>query len=159
MSRYFFEDDDRVTGKAIVTGAAKYAAEHEIANITYGVLAGSVIAKGNITAMDTAAAEKAPGVLAVITHLNSPGVPGFEPGINAKGAVGGKSLQLFDGPAIYYDGQPIALIIADTFERAVYAASLVKAQYNREPHQTDFAEAGKSVKALEGTRYKDYIRG
>ncbi|MEO6328738.1 MAG: molybdopterin cofactor-binding domain-containing protein, partial [Ginsengibacter sp.] len=159
MSRYFFDDDDRVTGKAIVTGKAKYAAEHEIDNITYGVLAGSTIAKGSITVMDIKAAEKAPGVLTVITHLNFPGVPGYEPGVNAKGAAGGKPLQLFDSPAIYYDGQPIALVIADTFERAVYAASLVKAQYNKEQPQTDFAQAGKSVEPLEGARYKDYIRG
>lgn len=159
MDNHFPEDDDRVTGKAIVTGKAKYAAEHEIANITYGVLAGSTIAKGSIAAMDTKAAEKAPGVIAVITHLNSPGAPGFEPGVNAKGPVGGKPLQLFDGPEIYYNGQPIALIIADTFERAVYAASLVKAQYKKETHQTDFKEGGKAVEALEGARYKDYIRG
>ena len=49
------EDDDRVTGRDIVTGKAKYAAEHDVANITYGVLVGSNIAKGSIAALDTAA--------------------------------------------------------------------------------------------------------
>jgi xanthine dehydrogenase YagR molybdenum-binding subunit len=157
---HFFDDDDRVTGKAVVTGKAKFAAEHEVTNVTYGVLVGSTIAKGSITAMDTKAAERAPGVLAVITHLNSPVVPGYDAGGNpVKGPTGGKGLQVFNGPTIYFNGQPIALIVADTFERAVYAASLVKAQYQKDEHQTDFTQAGKSVVALEGARYKDNIRG
>ncbi|MEJ7611004.1 MAG: molybdopterin cofactor-binding domain-containing protein, partial [Ferruginibacter sp.] len=157
---YYFEDDDRVTGKAIVTGKATYAAEHDVPGIVYGVLAGSTITKGSIAAIDTKPAERAPGVLSVITHLNSPVVPGYDAGGNpAKGPVGGKGLQVFNGPTIYFNGQPIALVIADTLERAVYAASLIKAQYNKEVHQTDFEEAGKAVAALEGARYKDNIRG
>jgi xanthine dehydrogenase YagR molybdenum-binding subunit len=157
---YLLEDEDRVTGRDIVTGKAKYAAEHDVPNITYGVLVGSNVTKGSITAIDTARAEKAPGVLSVITHLNAPTVPGYDVGGTAiKTPVGGKSLQVFNGPTIYFNGQPIALVIADTFERATYAASLIKAQYNKEDFQTNFAEAGKAVTALEGARYKDYIRG
>ena len=152
----FFDGDDRVTGKAVVTGSAKYAAEHELPGITYGVLVGSTIAKGSIAAMNTKAAEKAPGVLAVITHLNSPKVPGYNYGSNPAGRSG---LQVFNGNTIYFNGQPIALVIADTFERAVYAASLVKSQYKKEQPQTDFSQAGKTVAPLEGSRYKDNIRG
>jgi len=157
---YLLEDDDRVTGRDIVTGKAKYAAEHDVPNITYGVLVGSTVTKGSIAAIDTAGAEKAPGVLSVITHLNAPTVPGYDAGGAAiKTPVGGKALQVFNGPTIYFNGQPIALVIADTFERATFAASLIKAQYNKEDFQTDFNEAGKAVTALEGARYKDYIRG
>src|SRR5215217_7813855 len=160
FERSFFEDGDRVNGKAIVTGVAKYAAEHPIQNVTYGVLVASTIAKGTITAIDTKAAEKAPGVLAVITHLNSPKVPGYDEGGNpAKGPVGGKGLQVFNGNTIYFNGQPVALVIADTFERATYAASLVKSQYKKEEHHTDFDEAEKTMPAVEGGRYKDNIRG
>jgi xanthine dehydrogenase YagR molybdenum-binding subunit len=156
----YFQEDDRVTGRAVVTGSAKYAAEHEIPNVTYGVLVGSTIASGTITAIDTKAAEKAPGVLAVISHLNAPPVPGYDAGGNpVKGSTGGKGLQVFNGNTVYFNGQPIALVVADTFERAVYAASLVKARYQKEEHQTDFSEAGKKVPALEGSRYKDNIRG
>ena len=159
FDRQFF-DDERVTGRAVVTGKAKYIAEHEIKDITYGVLVGSTITKGTITAMDTRAAEKAPGVLAVITHLNSPKVPGYDAGANpVKGPTGGRGLEVFNGNTIYFNGQPIALVIADTFERATYAASLIKAQYNKEEHQTDFKEIGKKVVGLEGARYKDNIRG
>src|SRR5215217_9335626 len=117
FDKYFFEEGDRVTGRAVVTGTAKYAAEHDVPNAAYGVLAGSTIAKGTITAIDTKAAEKAPGVLAVITHLNSLKVPGYDEGGNpAKGPVGGKGLQVFNGNTIYFNGQPVALVIADTFE-------------------------------------------
>jgi xanthine dehydrogenase YagR molybdenum-binding subunit len=162
MGKLLLDDTERVTGKAVVTGIAKYAAEHELNNITYGVLAGSSIANGSIISIDTKAAERAPGVLSVITYLNSPKVPAYDydAGQNpAKGPTGGKGLQIFDGPHIYFNGQPIALVIADTFERATYAASLIKAQYKKEKPETNFSAAGKSVKALEGERYKDYIRG
>ncbi|MEJ7822270.1 MAG: xanthine dehydrogenase family protein molybdopterin-binding subunit, partial [Chitinophagaceae bacterium] len=157
---FFPDEDDRVNGREIVTGKAKFIAEHNISNITYGVLVVSTIAKGSITAIVTKPAEKAPGVIAVITHLNSPTVPGYEAGGNpVKGPTGGKGFQVFNGPAIYFDGQPIALVVADTFERATYAASLVKTQYQKDEHQTNFDEAGKSVIALEDARYKDNIRG
>jgi len=157
---FFPDEDDRVNGREIVTGKAKFIAEHDIPNITYGVLVVSTIAKGSIIAIVTKPAEKAPGVIAVITHINSPTVPGYEAGGNpVKGPTGGKGFQVFNGPAIYFDGQPIALVVADTFERATYAASLVKTQYQKDEHQTNFDEAGKSVIALEDARYKDNIRG
>src|ERR1700709_2677571 len=70
---------NRVDGHAKVTGAAKYFAEYELPNMAYGVLVGSNITKGKILALDTKAAEKAPGVLAVLSHLNRPVVPGYEP--------------------------------------------------------------------------------
>ncbi|HEY0041735.1 MAG TPA: hypothetical protein VGB71_13780, partial [Flavisolibacter sp.] len=73
-----FADDDRVDGRAKVTGTADYTAEQAIPGLVYGVLAGSTIAAGTITAIDAKAAEKAPGVLAVITHLNAPKIPGYE---------------------------------------------------------------------------------
>lgn len=160
FDKKFVDEDDRVTGKAVVTGAAKYAAEHEMKDIVYGVLVGCTIAKGSIRAIETKAAEKAPGVLAVITHLNSPKVPGYDAGANpVKGPTGGRGLEIFNGNTIYYNGQPIALVIADTFERATYAASLVKTQYNKEEQQTDFNQMDKKVPALEGNRYKDNVRG
>ena len=166
MEKLFFDtaipvgDEDRVDGKAKVTGAAKYSAEYELAGLVYGVLAGSNITKGKITAIDTKAAEKAPGVLAVITHLNSLKVPGYDAGTNpAKPPTGGKGLQIFNDNIIHFNGQPIALVIADTFERATHAASLIKAQYQKEEHHTDLTAAIKTVKPLEGQRYNINTRG
>lgn len=156
----FIEEADRVTGKAVVTGAAKYAAEHEVKGLVYGVLVGSTIASGSITSIDTKAAERAPGVIAVITHQNAIKVPGYDQGGNpVKGPAGGKGLQPFNGNAIYFNGQPVALVIADSFEQATYAASLVKAQYQKDTAITDFTLAGKKVAAVEGARYKDNVRG
>src|SRR5215213_6713551 len=156
----FIDGPDRVDGKAKVTGAAKFSAEFDLPGLTYGVLVASTISKGTINSIDTKAAEKAPGVLAVITHLNSPKVPGYDAGANpVKGPTGGRGLEVFNGNTIYFNGQPIALVIADTFERATYAASLVKTQYKKEEHHTDFDEAIKTIPALEGGRYKDNIRG
>src|SRR5438046_1973947 len=63
---------DRVDGRLKVTGAARYAAEAQVANVCHGVLVLSTIAKGRITNIDTSAAERSPGVLAVLTHRNRP---------------------------------------------------------------------------------------
>ncbi|WP_255496191.1 xanthine dehydrogenase family protein molybdopterin-binding subunit [Mucilaginibacter sp. FT3.2] len=133
------EGMSRVDGRLKVTGAAKYSAEYTPKGLTYGVLAGSTITKGNIIAIDTKAAERAPGVLAVITHLNAPKVPGDQPekgkAADAKGA-----LKVFYDDKIYYNGQPVAIVVADTFERALFAASLVKAQYKTEKHITSLPD-------------------
>lgn len=153
-------DLDRVDGKAKVTGTAKYSAEYNIPGLTYGVIIGSTITRGTITAIDSKAAERAPGVLAVISHLNSPDVPGYDMGYNpAKGPTGGKGLQVFKDNYVRFNGQPVALVIADTFERATHAASLVKIQYAREVHRTSLDDAQKTVTPLEGQRYNDYLRG
>jgi xanthine dehydrogenase YagR molybdenum-binding subunit len=155
-----FEDLDRVDGVAKVTGAAKYAAEQDIDGLVYGVLVGSTITKGTVDAIDTKGAERAPGVLAVITHLNAPKIPGNEEGTNpAKNPNAGKGLKIFADNIIRFNGQPIAMVIADSFERATYAASLIKSQYSKETSHTDLVEAIKTGKPLEGDRYKENTRG
>lgn len=155
------KDLDRVDGKAKVTGTAKYAAEYEFTGLAYGVLACSTIANGSIIAMDTKKAEQAPGVLAVITHLNLPKPPGYKPSPeDKKSPAAKKDYKVFADNIIRFNGQPVALVIADTFERAVYAASLVKAQYKKEEPHTDFDKERKTGKSLEGgDDFKDYVRG
>ena len=71
---------NRVDGKAKVTGAAAYAADQKLPQTAYGFLVGSTIAKGRIRSIDTRSAERAPGVLAVLTHLNAPKLPGYQTG-------------------------------------------------------------------------------
>src|SRR3990170_5168963 len=127
MGNYFFDQPfidgpDRVDGKAKVTGAAKFSAEYELANLVYALLVGSTVAKGSIKAIDSKSAERAPGVLGVISHLNTIKVPGYDVGSNpATGLAGGRGLQVFNDNIIRFYGQPIALVIANTFERAVHA--------------------------------------
>ncbi|GAB2951748.1 xanthine dehydrogenase family protein molybdopterin-binding subunit [Hymenobacter coalescens] len=135
---------NRVDGRLKVTGAAKYSAEYELPGLVHGVLVGSTIAKGRITSLDTREAERAPGVLAVITHLNSPKVPGHAARTNPDEPPAiGQPLRVFYDERIYFNDQPIAVVVADTLERARYAARLVKAQYAAEEHRTDF-EANKT---------------
>ena len=165
MGNYFFDtnttdaDLDRVDGKAKVTGSAKYSAEYELTDLVYGVMAGSNITKGTIAAIDTKTAERAPGVLAVITHLNAPKIPGYIEGTNPAKPAAVRGLKIFNDNIIRFNGQPIALVIADSFERATYAASLIKAQYNKEAHNTGLSQAIKEGKPLTGDRYKENIRG
>src|SRR5687768_11575325 len=124
----FFRTDatdpiDRVDGKAKVTGSAAYAADHKMQNMAYGFLVGSTIAKGRIKSMDTKAAERAPGVLAVITHLNAPKIPGYQTGKDpSKPPTAGTPLRIFSNNDILYYDHPIALVIADTYERVLHAA-------------------------------------
>ncbi len=126
----------RVDGRLKVTGAARYSAEFNVKGIAYGVLVGSTIAKGTVKSVDTKMAESAPGVLAAITHFNCPKPPGYQSADpNAKGPV-----KVFFDDKILYNGHPVALVVADTFERATYAASLVKAQYVAEKHHTSLKD-------------------
>lgn len=119
----------RVDGVAKVTGKAKYSAEYKMPDLAHGYLVTSTIAKGKITDIDTAAAEKAPGVIKVITYKNSPKYPGA--------ANKMKDTVALQSDEIFYNAQPVAVVIADTFERAVYAASLVKATYEKQAFGTD----------------------
>ncbi|SJZ35390.1 xanthine dehydrogenase family protein molybdopterin-binding subunit [Sediminibacterium ginsengisoli] len=158
--QFFFDadtpDPDRVDGRAKVTGSARYFAEYTLPDMTYGVLVTSPVTKGRIKALDTKAAEKAPGVIAVLSHLNKPSVPGYE----APPAEGrGPGMRIFYTDKIYFNGQPVALVVADSFERATYAATLVRAQYEKEEFRTDFdANLDKAV-APRAPGAAEYKRG
>lgn len=150
---------DRVDGKAKVTGAAKYFAEYELPNMSYGVLVGSNVTKGRIINLDTKGAEKAPGVIAVLSHLNRPTVPGYE-AVDDKAPKGrGVGIKVFYSDKIYFNGQPIALVVADRYERAVYAASLIRAQYEKETFTTDFDKNTDKATAPKNAINGDYKRG
>ncbi|MVN90924.1 xanthine dehydrogenase family protein molybdopterin-binding subunit [Mucilaginibacter aquatilis] len=157
----FTEGINRVDGIMKVTGAAKYSAEYELPGMTYAVFAISNITKGTITSIDTKAAERAPGVLAVLTHLNAPKVPGYEAGKDpSKPPTTGGPLKFFVDNSVKYNGQPIAMVVADSFERATYAASLIKAQYNKQQHETDTEKNKFKAAAPKGGRNGgDYKRG
>ena len=133
------EPINRVDARLKVTGAAKYSAEYVLPNTKYAVLVTSTIAKGRIKSLNTKAASNAPGVLAVISHLNAIKPPGYAPDNEhpTEPPTGGQPLRPFFDNKIYSNGQPVAMIVADTFERATYAASLVKLEYAKDEHATD----------------------
>ena len=136
---YIGQPQNRVDGPAKVTGAAKYAAEYPARDLAYGVVVSSTIARGRIARIDTKAAEQVPGVLKVYTHRNAPKTARSNKAYQDEVAPPGAPLRPLRDGKIQYSGQPIALVVAETFELARYAASLVKVKYTVEAHETDTA--------------------
>lgn len=128
---------DRVDGRLKVTGQATYGAEFTPDRLAHGVLVKSTIAAGKITNIDPTAAEKAEGVLAVFTHKNAPRLKAIA--VFPKSSAGQDVLTMQD-EQIHYSGQDVALVVADTFERASYAASLVKVTYQAHPPLVSLAK-------------------
>ena len=136
---YLGKPVDRVDASAKVTGAAAYAAEYNSPNLAYGVVVSSAIAKGRISSIDTRAASEVTGVLRVFTHENAPRQATDDESYQDEVAPPGSPFRPLYDDRIRYSGQPIALVVADTFESARFAASLVRVDYQREEHKTDFS--------------------
>jgi xanthine dehydrogenase YagR molybdenum-binding subunit len=164
----------RVDGRLKVTGAARYAAEFKHQDLTYGVLVMSTIANGRIKSIDTKAAERAPGVVAVITHSNAPKLRFPDRIIGPDRVVDdgvapwvGRALPVLQGDTIYFDSQPIGVVVAETLEQAEYAATLVNVSYEEKPPATSLAaEISRAFPPQEGLvkepplgRFADYVRG
>jgi xanthine dehydrogenase YagR molybdenum-binding subunit len=129
----------RVDGHAKVTGAAKFAAEFDIPNIAHAVMVTSTISSGRITSMITVKAQSAPGVVTIMTPANAPRLPqGGKAGVNPPA---GRALSLLQDNTVLYNNQPIAVVVADTFDQALYAASLIDVKYQEDTPLLDF-EAG-----------------
>ncbi len=127
----------RVDGRAKVTGAARYAAEHPAPDLVYGVVVNSAIAKGRITGFELTQAMNVEGVLDVLTHANRPKMRSFDIFYKDMTAPAGSPFKPLHDDKIAYSGQPVALVLAETFEAARYAASLVQVHYETEPHETN----------------------
>ncbi|MGI8469582.1 MAG: xanthine dehydrogenase family protein molybdopterin-binding subunit [Pyrinomonadaceae bacterium] len=130
----------RVDGQLKVTGAATFSAEFKFENLAYAALVYSTIAKGKITKLDASEAEKSNGVLAVITFENAPKMkdpPTFSPGGQSKGSAA-SDLPILQDEKIYWNGQPIAVVVAETQDRAERAAQLVKVEYETEDFKVSF---------------------
>ncbi|MBC3541600.1 xanthine dehydrogenase family protein molybdopterin-binding subunit [Rufibacter sediminis] len=143
---------NRVDGRAKVTGEAKYAAEFEVPDLLYGVVVNSAISKGKITRIDTSAALALPGVHQVFTHENRPGYTWLDSHYQDEDSPPGSPFRPLYNNEIKFSMQPIALVVADTFELARYAALLVHAEYESQPHETDL-EAN-LPKAYKPKKYK-----
>jgi len=131
MARYLGKETTRVDGVAKVTGKAKYAAEFQVPHVAYGFVVLSTVAKGRITAIDTRAAEQAAGVVRVFTHLNA-GRLGKAPAADAAPQWAWP----LQSDRVFFNGQPIALVVAESYEQARHAARLVQASYQSEPPTT-----------------------
>lgn len=126
----------RVDGRDKVTGAARYAAEFQADDLLHGVVVNSTITKGRIISFDTSAALAQPGVVEVITYLNRPKMRSFDLFYKDMTAPGGAPFRPLYDEQVVSNGQPVALVVADTFEAARHAAALVTVRYAEEPHET-----------------------
>ncbi|KTF31975.1 xanthine dehydrogenase family protein molybdopterin-binding subunit, partial [Xanthomonas translucens] len=131
---YIGKEMRRVDGYAKVTGQARYAAEFQIPYLLHGYILTSTIAKGRIVRIDTRAAETAPGVIKVLTHLNS--VKPVSDAVKKKGQD--LSFRALLDDRIHFSAQPIAVVVASTFEQARHASRLILVDYAAETAHTDF---------------------
>jgi xanthine dehydrogenase YagR molybdenum-binding subunit len=128
---------ERIDGRAKVTGAAQYAAEHSAPDLAHGVVVSSSIARGRIASLDARAALAAPGVIGVITHLNRPRLRSFDLFYKDMTAPAGSPFRPLYDDQVHSNGQPVALVVAETFEQARHAAGLLDIAYEQKEHQTD----------------------
>jgi xanthine dehydrogenase YagR molybdenum-binding subunit len=126
----------RVDGRQKVTGRATYAAEFDVPRLAHGAIVRSTVANGRIASIDSAAAERAPGVVTVVTHRNAPRLA-YRPHKGAPDPAVGERLHILQDDRVNHQGQPLALVIADTLEQANYAATLVRVTYAPEAGITD----------------------
>ncbi|WP_428666664.1 xanthine dehydrogenase family protein molybdopterin-binding subunit [Reyranella sp.] len=134
----------RLDGPDKVRGAARFAAEVPMDGLLYAALVHSTIARGRIAALDTAAAEAAPGVALVMTHRNAPKLAVPPPiGLTNLKAAGNNILPVMQDDAIRWNGQTVALVLAETQEQADHGASLVDVRYDVAASRTRF-EDGKA---------------
>ncbi len=123
----------RYDGVVKVTGKAKYAAEFDVKNPAYAYIVQSTVPSGALIAIDQTAAGHASGVLAVITPFNAPELPKPKPQPPAR-----RHITVLQEKDIWYNGQPIAVVVANSLDEARYAASLLKVTYSPTPPKLDF---------------------
>jgi xanthine dehydrogenase YagR molybdenum-binding subunit len=130
---------DRVEGPAKVRGEAEYTHDVRVEGMLHAVIVASTIAKGHVASVDESAARAAAGVVEVMTQRNAPRVKA------GKATPNDSILFLLQDDVVQFDGQPVAVVIAESFEAAVHAASLVRVDYRAERPQLNFDAAPRYV--------------
>jgi xanthine dehydrogenase YagR molybdenum-binding subunit len=131
----------RLDGPLKVKGAAQFPAEVAMDAMVYAALVHSTIPRGRVTSFDTAAAESAPGVVLIMSHHNMPKIRAIPYFMEAPKAAAGDNLPVMQDDQVYWNGQPVALVLAETQEQADHAKSLVEVLYEVLPAVTSFAAA------------------
>ena len=126
----------RVDGKLTVTGTAVYASDFKVDGMAYGCLIQSTIASGTVVEIDQSEAEKAPGVIAILTRQNAPKLQALPEELTANGEPGESRLP-FQDDQVFFQGQHLGAVIAETFEQAREAAALVRVRYQPGELRTD----------------------
>jgi xanthine dehydrogenase YagR molybdenum-binding subunit len=118
---------DRLDGPSKVRGAATYAFEWPLDNPAYLYPLQATIAAGRIVGVDAGDAAAVPGVLAVLTHDNAPGLASTEDA----------ELAILQSDQVAFRGQPVGGVVAETLEVARHAASLVRLDYQERAHDVE----------------------
>ncbi len=142
---------DRVDGREKVTGTARYTADIALPRLAHAAIVGSTIPNGRVVAIDTTKALSASGVINILTHENLSKLaaqPYLLPSL-AGGPASGESFFPMQDEVVHYAGQPIALVVADSLERARYAASLVSVTFERAPSITTIEQGRANAYAAE----------
>lgn len=149
MAPYIGTATSRIDGHAKVTGTAKYAGEFSAPDLAYGSVVASTIAKGRIVSIDVSRAMSVEGVIAVLTHKNRPPMATTDRAYRDDTAPeGGAPFRPLYDDKIRFSEQPIALVLAEDFETARYATTLVRVTYEDEAHVTDLYQRLKEAKAV-----------
>jgi xanthine dehydrogenase YagR molybdenum-binding subunit len=135
---------NRVDAWAKVSGAARYSAEHPVANVVQAVLVTSTIPSGRVLSIDDSAAREIPGVLLVMTHENAFRLPQKTKDGKLQPPIG-RRLTLLQEDEVHYNNQPIAVVVADTYEHAREAGARLRIEYERKPAVLDFEQAREAV--------------
>jgi xanthine dehydrogenase YagR molybdenum-binding subunit len=140
----------RVDGRAKVTGHAKYAAEFKATGLVYGTVVSSTITKGRIARIDASRALAVPGVLDVLTHDNRPNMASTDQSYHDDVAPeGGSPFRPLYDDKVRFNGQPIALVLAEDFETATFAATLVNIEYEKDGFATDLQARRAQARVVE----------
>ncbi len=137
MTTYIGTPTSRVDGRAKVTGAAKYAGEFNTTGLAHASLVTSTIAKGRVVRIDASEALSVAGVIEVLTHQNRPPMASADSAYKDDVAPEGSPFRPLYDNRIWFNGQPIALVVAEESEIARFAASLIRVKYDKEDHVTD----------------------
>ncbi|HEX3878059.1 MAG TPA: molybdopterin cofactor-binding domain-containing protein, partial [Bryobacteraceae bacterium] len=135
---------NRVDGRQKVTGAAHFAAEHLLPDLAYAEPVFSAITKGKVRKVDASEAEKAPGVITVITSKTMPRLK--RPSLmdpSSPDKLAASNLPILQDPSVSWNGQVIAVVVAETHEQAQEAAHLLLVEYEAEGPAVSF-DANKS---------------
>src|SRR5262249_14374961 len=140
-ARWIGQPLDRRDGQAKTTGAARYSADYPHDRLAHAPLVHATIARGPLTATHTAEASALPGVVAVITHQTAPRMKktGAQNPSRGNLSSAATSVTSLNTDEIHWNGQPVAVIVAETADTAHHAASLVRVHYEEWPAMVDFA--------------------
>ena len=140
MSGYIGQDVPRIEGPEKVTGSARYSGEIALPNLAYAEIVGATVASGRVTSIDTTAAERTDGVVAVLTGRDMPEINHVPlvPSLLG-GPAPGETFFPMQDDVIHYAGQPVAIVVAGTLEQSQRAATLIRVNYAETPSVTTIA--------------------